>query len=48
VSDLSKDIERTNALLTVEQKKSDRAAETAALVLVCRAILNTDGFITRE
>jgi len=46
-ADLAKDEERAKALLPPETK-SDRVAESAALVLACRAILNTDGFITRE
>jgi hypothetical protein len=47
-TDLAKDDERAKGLLSPELAKSDRLSESAAMVLVCRAILNTDGFITRE
>jgi len=46
-ADLAKDLERAKSLLP-DAAKSDHVAESAAMVLVCRAILNTDGFITRE
>ncbi len=48
VTDLAKDVERAKSLLSPDLAKSDRMGESAAMVLVSRAILNTDGFITRE
>ena len=43
-ADLASDAERAKSLLPADAKPDN----AAALVLVCRAILNTDGFITRE
>jgi Protein of unknown function (DUF1553)/Protein of unknown function (DUF1549)/Planctomycete cytochrome C len=49
LADLSKDPERAKALLSNELAKSKDSPEAAAaLVLVSRAIFNTDSFITRE
>ncbi|MEX2174817.1 MAG: PSD1 and planctomycete cytochrome C domain-containing protein [Pirellulaceae bacterium] len=48
LTDLAADGDRAAALLSTELKKSSTQAAAAALVLVCRAILNTDAFITRE
>jgi hypothetical protein len=49
LADLSKDQDRARKLLSEELAKLKLPAEsTAALVLVSRAILNTDSFITRE
>jgi hypothetical protein len=48
-TELSKDPERAKGLLSAElAKNTTEPAQAAALVLVSRAILNTDGFITRE
>jgi hypothetical protein len=47
VADLSDEPERASALLSTDEHSSDRASD-ASLILVCRAILNTDSFITRE
>jgi hypothetical protein len=48
VADLTRDEARAKALLSAELAKSPNQPEAAALVLVCRALFNTDGFITRE
>jgi hypothetical protein len=40
--------DRVEALLPADQQKARSPAAAAALVLACRAILNTDAFITRE
>jgi hypothetical protein len=43
------DPERAKMLLSAKMIPSDESPESAAaLVCVCRAILNTDGFITRD
>jgi hypothetical protein len=47
VASYSQDAERAKALLTSDLQNADAPA-AAALVLACRAILNTDNFITRE
>src|SRR5262245_33145420 len=48
-AELHKDAERTKALGSSPVTAADSASpESAGFVLVCRAILNTDGFITRE
>jgi mono/diheme cytochrome c family protein len=46
--DLSDEPDRAKSLLSAELATTDNCAATAALVLVCRAIFNTDAFITRE
>jgi hypothetical protein len=48
LADLAKDPQRVKALADVDMVQMTPNAESAALVLVSRAILNTDGFITRE
>jgi hypothetical protein len=45
---LASDAKRSTALVSADLQNSAAPAETAALVLVCRVILNTDAFITRE
>jgi hypothetical protein len=48
VADFAKDTERAKTLLPGELATSEMPANAAALVLVSRAIFNTDSFITRE
>ena len=47
-AELAKDQERAKVLLSEDMSKSETPANSAALVLVSRAIFNTDSFITRE
>ncbi len=48
LADLKDEAERAKSLLSPELAEGDDPFGSAALVLVCRAILNTDAFITRE
>jgi hypothetical protein len=48
LADLKDETERAKSLLSPELAAGDNPFPSAALVLVCRAILNTDVFITRE
>ena len=45
---LAADANRIKELLPATLQSTKTPAETAALILACRAILNTDAFITRE
>jgi hypothetical protein len=45
---LTGDAERAKSLLPSDLQKTETPGAAAALVLACRAILNTDAFITRE
>jgi hypothetical protein len=46
--ELKADEERAKSLLSDSAASGDDLAAAAAMVLVSRAVLNTDGFITRE
>ena len=48
LADLNDETERAKALLSPELAAGGEPFGPAALVLVCRAIFNTDAFITRE
>ena len=48
LADLQNDVTGANALLDDTLKKRGTPAESAALVLAARLLLNTDNFITRE
>jgi hypothetical protein len=48
VGEFSHNEEHAKAILSSDLATSEKPAEAAALVLVCRAIFNTDSFITRE
>ncbi len=48
LENLTADTERSMKLLSGDLQKFETPADAAAFVLVCRAILNTDAFITRE
>lgn len=48
LADLTDEPDRAKALLSPELIQDNQLATNAALVLVCRAIFNTDSFITRE
>jgi hypothetical protein len=47
-ADLKDEIERAKSLLSPDLMTASDPFSSAALVLVCRAIFNTDAFITRE
>jgi hypothetical protein len=48
IADLTDEPDRAKSLLSAELANASDAPSTAALVLVCRTIFNTDSFITRE
>ncbi len=48
LADFKDETERAKSLLSPELATGDDPLKRAALVLVCRAIINTDSFITRE
>ena len=48
LADLTDEPDRARSLLTPDLASAENPAATAALTLVCRAIFNTDSFITRE
>lgn len=48
LADLKQDEARAKQLLSPDLQTGDAPATVVALVLACRAILNTDAFITRE
>jgi hypothetical protein len=48
LADLGDEPDRAKALLSPNLADASNPASTAALVLACRAIFNTDAFITRE
>jgi len=48
LTDLTDEPDRAKSLLSSDLATTNNPAPAAALVLACRAIFNTDGFITRE
>jgi hypothetical protein len=48
LADLKDETERAKSLLSPELASGNGLLPRASLVLVCRAIINTDSFITRE